>query len=231
MNKAKEVVNVLFEEKNDFITFNIIADGRLENYNSFKLDSPARLVLDIWGVGSRYPQKSIKMKNPFVKAVRIGQHPDKLRLVFDSSKPKLPPYQINRIDDKFIVSLGNVPQPSEPQILLEGKPSVAKAPPPSEGTAKKAKTSTLTEINFKQMDHKSRIVVTLTEEPKFESYPLSKNVIAVDIKNAFVPKHLQRGLDTSEFESGVNYINIQNVKAGKANDVRISIKLREEVPI
>ena len=81
------------------------------------------------------------------------------------------------------------------------------------------------------MDHKSRIVVTLTEEPKFESYPLSKDVIAVDIKNALVPKRLQRGLDTREFESAVNYINIQNVKAGKANDVRISIKLREEVPI
>jgi len=231
LGKAKDVVKVLFEEKNDFITFNIIADGRLENYNSFKLESPARLVLDIWGVGSRYPKKSMKMENPFVKAVRIGQHPDKLRFVFDSSKPKLPPYQINRIDDKLIVSIGDVPQPSEPQILLEGKPSVEKAPRPSEEISKKAKTGTLTEISFKQMDNKSRIVVALTEEPKFESYPLSKDVIAVDIKNAFVPKRLQRGLDTKEFESAVNYINIQNVKAGKANDVRISIKLREEVPI
>ena len=230
VNKAKDVVNVLFEEKNDFITFNIIADGRLENYDSFKLDSPARLVLDIWGVGSRYQKKSLKMKNPFVKEVRIGQHPDKLRLVFDSTKSKLPPYQINRIDDKLIVSVGNVPQPSEPQILIEEKPPVAKAPSPSEGTAKRVKTGALTEINFKQMDHKSRVVVTLTEEPKFESYPISKNVIAVDIKNTYVPKHLQRGLDTSEFESGVNNIQIQNIKAGKTNDVRISIKLREEVP-
>jgi type IV pilus assembly protein PilQ len=230
LEKAKDVVKVLFEEKNDFITFNIIADGKLENYNSFKLESPARLVLDIWGVGSRYPQKSIKMKNPFVKAVRIGQHPDKLRFVFDSSKPKLPPYQINRIDDKLIVSIGDVPQPSEPQILLEGKPPVEKAPHLSEEISKKGKTSTVTEISFKQMDNKSRIVVALTEEPKFESYPLSKDVIAVDIKNALVPKRLQRGLDTKEFESAVNYINIQNVKSGKANDVRISIKLREDVP-
>ena len=231
LDKAKDVVNVLFEEKNDFITFNIIADGRFENYDSFKLDTPARLVLDIWGVGTRYPQKSIKMKNPFVKTVRIGQHPDKLRFVFDSSNPKLPPYQINRIDDKLIVSIGDVPQPSEPQILLEGKPPTEKTPTPSGGIAKKAKPSTLTEINFKQMDNKSRVVVILTEEPKFESYPVSKDVIAVNIKNAYVPKHLQRGLDTKEFESSVNYITVQNVKVGKANDVRISIKLREEVPI
>ena len=237
VNKAKEVANVLVEEKNESVTFNIIGDGRIENYNSFKLDAPARLVLDLWGVESRYPKKSMKINNSFVKAVRFGQYPDKLRLVFDSSKPELPSYQINRMDDKLIVSLGNVPQPSQPQILVEGKskggelaPTVAKSPSVPEGVTKKAKTNTLTEINFKQMDHKSRVVVTLTDEPKFESYPLSKNIIAVDIKNAYVPKHLQRGLDTSEFESGVHYINIQNVKVGKTTDVRISIKLKEEVP-
>ncbi len=237
VNKAKEVTDVLYEEKNGFITFNFIGDGRIENYDSFKLDSPARLVLDIWGVESRYPKKSIKTKSPFVKAVRIGQYPDKLRLVFDSSKPELPPYQINRMDEKLIVSLGNVPQPSEPQVLIEGKPkggvsapTLAKGPSAPEGGTKIPNTNTLTEINFKQMDHKSRIVVILTNEPKFESHTLSENMIAVDIKNAFVPKHLQRALDTSEFESGVHYITIQNVKAGKAGDVRISIKLREVLP-
>lgn len=237
VNKAKEVTDIFFEERNGLITFNLIGDGRIENYNSFQLDAPARLVLDIWGVESRYPKKSIKMKSPFVKAVRIGKHPDKMRLVFDSSKPELPPYQINQKDEKLIVSLGDLPQPSEPKILIEGKPeggtpapTLAKAPSAPEGETKIPDTNTLTEINFKQMDHKSRIVVMLTGEPNFESHALSENMIAVDIKNAFVPKHLQRGLDTSEFESGVNYITIQNVKTGKASDIRISIKLREALP-
>lgn len=248
LKKGKEIVDVSLEQKKDFITFKIMADGKLENYDSFKLDSPPRLVLDIWGVGTRYPKKSIKIKNPFIKEVRIGQHPDKLRVVFDSLKSQLPPYQINRIDDKLIVSLGNVPQPSEPQILLQEKategvtppkvkgvqalsPQAQEQPPPtSEGPDKAVKANTLTEIDFKQMDHKSRIVVALTGEPQFKSYTISKGMIAVDIKNAFVPKHLQRRLDTSEFESAVNYINVRNVKTGKANDVRILIKLREEVP-
>ncbi len=248
IKKGTEIVNFSLEQKKDFITFNIIADGKLENYNSFKLDSPPRLVLDIWGVGTRYPKKSIKIKNPFIKEARIGHHPDKLRFVFDSLKPQLPPYQINWIDDKLIVSLGVVPQPSEPQILLQEKateeatpPKVKEAgafspkaqeqlPPLSEGPAKTAKANTLRGIDFKQMDHKSRIVVALTEEPKFEFHAVSKRVIAVDIKNAFVPKHLQRALDTREFESAVNYIHIKNVRAGKANDVRILIKLKEEVP-
>jgi len=225
LKNAKEIVNFSLEPKKDFVAFTIIADGKIENYNAFKLDSPARLVLDIWGVDTRYPRKSIKAKNPFIKLVRIGKHPDKLRLVFDSLKPQLPPYQINPIENKLMVSVGNVPQPSEPLILLPEKaPGVAAA------KERVGKVEVKSPVSFKQMDHKSRIVVTLTEEPRYESYTLSKNTIAVDIKNAFVPKHLQRTLETKEFETAVEYVRIQNVKVGKLNDVRILIKLREEVP-
>src|SRR4030043_1480052 len=225
LSKAKEIVNFSIESKKDFIAFHIIGDGKIENYNAFKLAAPARLVLDIWGVDTRYPQKSIKPKNPFIKLVRIGQHPDKLRLVFDSLKPQLAPYQVNPIENKLIVSIGNVPQPSEPQILLPEK--VAEIAKAKEGVGK---VQVKSPVDFKQMDHKSRIVVTLTGEPRYESYLLSKNTIAVDIKNAFVPKYLQRALDTKEFESVVEYVQMQNVKAGKLNDVRVLIKLREEVP-
>lgn len=49
VKKGKEIVNFLLEEKKDFINFNIVADGKLENYNSFKLDTPPRLVLDLLG--------------------------------------------------------------------------------------------------------------------------------------------------------------------------------------
>jgi type IV pilus assembly protein PilQ len=225
LSKAREIVNFSAESKKDFVAFHIIGDGKIENYNAFKLDGPARLVIDIWGVDTRYPQKSIKPKNAFIKLVRIGQYPDKLRLVFDSLKPHLAPYQINAIENQLIVSIGNVPQPSEPQILLPEK--VAEISRAKEGAGK---VQVKSPVDFKQMDHKSRIVVSLTGEPQYESYMLSKNTIAVDIKNAFVPKHLQRGLDTKEFESAVESVQMQNVKAGKLNDVRVLVKLREEVP-
>jgi len=246
-NKAKEIIDFSLEEKKDYIDFNIMADGKVENYNLFKLDSPPRLVLDIWEVGTQYPKKSIRISNPFIKEVRIGQHQDKLRLVFDSSKPQLPAYQINRIDDKLVVSLGNVPQPSEPQILLQEKgseklsapiklqlasstsPAVKEnIPPPSpEVPAKPVRAKiALKEIDFKQINDKSRIAVTLSGDPQFETYRVSEKVVAIDIKNAFAPKHLQRGMNTNEFDSAVNNIEIKNVK----NDIRILVKLREETP-
>jgi type IV pilus assembly protein PilQ len=225
MKKAKEVLTFQWEDRKEFIVFNIVADGTIENYNAFKLDAPSRLVLDLWSVDTRYPQKSVTTKTPFIQKMRIGKYSDKLRVVFDSSKPELPPYQINRIDDKLIVSFGNVPQPSEPQIFIQDR---AKATSPAD-MKKSGKSGTVTRIDFKEMDRKSRIIIGTTEEPQFEAQRVSRDAIAVDLKNAFVPKHLLRPLDTSQFDSAVNTVQIQNVKAGKANDVRISVLLKEEV--
>jgi type IV pilus assembly protein PilQ len=156
-------------------------------------------------------------------------------LVFDSQKPQLPPYQVNRIDDKLFVSLGNIPQPSEPQIYIQEK--AAKETPgvsptiEAEIRPKPGKPSALTSIDFKQMGEKSRIVLSLSiENPQFESSTPTKNLIAIDVKNAFVPQNLLRGLDTSAFKSVVNHVDLKNIKVGKANDIRVLVKLGEEAP-
>jgi type IV pilus assembly protein PilQ len=232
LSKAKKVINVLFEEKKDFIVFNVLADGKIENFNAFKLDSPPRLVLDIWGVDTR--KNSFKVKGPLIKRVRIGHYPDKLRLVFDSKKPQLPSYQVNRIDDKLVISLGNIPQPSEPQIYVQEKSAQESPVAPKtqiESRPELGKPGTLTSIDFKRMDDKSRIIVSLSSEAlQFESSTPSKNMIALDVKNASAPKRLLKGIDTSAFKSVVNYIDLSNVKVGKGNDVRVLVKLGEEAP-
>ncbi len=238
-NKAKEVFDFILEQNKDFITFNILADGMIENYNYFKLESPPRLVLDILNVETRYPKKIFKAKNPFIKEVRIGKHNDKLRLVFDFLKPKIPSFQVNRINERIIVSIGNVPQPSEPQVLLqkgqgELETSLLKVAQDSKQLAssqtKKGRKNILRSIDFKEMNNKQRIIIGLEEEPEYESKIITKNIIDIDIKNAFGPKHLLRGLDTSEFGGAVKYIDIKNIKIGKDNNIRISVKLKEEVP-
>jgi type IV pilus assembly protein PilQ len=221
LKKAKEVLNVSFDQGKEFLTFNIITDGKIVNYDTFKLDAPTRLVIDIWGVDTRYPKNSIKIKKSFINQVRLGRHPDKLRFVFECPKPNLPAYQINQMEEKIIVSFGNVPQPSKPQTVLKEKAIEKPLSPQAMVNAP---------IGFKQMNGKSRIIVSLTEEPQFETPTISKKMIALNIKNAFLPKHFQNGLDTSAFDSAVNYIDLKNIKVGKKNEVQILINLREEVP-
>ena len=243
--KAKEITEITLEKKDDSVRFRILADGKLGNYDSFKLDSPPRLVIDIWDVNSKSLKKRIKLPNPYIKEIRVGQYNDKLRLVFDGSKSQWPPYQIDRSEDQLVLSLGNTVQPPVPQIALQeksgkGEPTAetkgGETPKPVEkkvpGPAAAAKTgsSTLLGIDFKLIDNKSRVVVTASEEPQLESSLISNKTLTVDLKNMNVPKHLRRGLDTSEFKSAVQSIQLKNIKKGKSNDVRILVKLKEEVP-
>jgi type IV pilus assembly protein PilQ len=221
LKRPKEVLNVSFDQGKEFLTFNIITDGKIVNYDAFKLDTPTRLVLDIWGVDTRYPKNSIKIKKSFINQVRLGRHPDKLRFVFECPNPRLPSYQINQMEGKIVVSFGNVPQPSKPQTVSKEK-AIEKTPYPQ--------AMVNAPIGFKQMDSKSRIIVSLTEEPQFEVSMASKKMIALNIKNAFLPKHFQSGLDTSAFDSAVKYIDPKNIKVGKKNEVQILINLKEEVP-
>jgi len=119
VKKAKEIVDVSLEHKKDSITYSIVADGAIGDYDVFKLGSPSRLVLDVWDMGNQYPKTGIWLDNLFVKVVRIGNYPDKMRFVFDSLSPRLPSYQVNRVDDKLMVSFGNVPQPDDPKIYAK----------------------------------------------------------------------------------------------------------------
>ncbi|HHL39361.1 MAG TPA: AMIN domain-containing protein, partial [Deltaproteobacteria bacterium] len=73
--------------------FTIRADGVIGNYNAFSLDDPARIVVDIWGVDSAIGHYRIEYDDPYVKAMRIGRHPDKVRFVFDAGdEGSLPGY-------------------------------------------------------------------------------------------------------------------------------------------
>lgn len=129
VKRAKEIVDVSLEDKKDSIIYNIVADGKIADYDVFKLDSPSRLVLDIWKIGNHYPKTGIWLENFFIKVVRIGHYPDKLRFVFVSLNPQLPPYQVNRVDEKLMVSFGNIPQPKEPKVYVKETRSPEKETP------------------------------------------------------------------------------------------------------
>lgn len=248
LGPAREVIKVVADQKDDWVQFALIVDGRPGNYNFFKMEAPPRLVVDFWGVDSRSLRQSIRISNPFVREIRVGRHPDKMRFVFDSLHSQLPLYQITRLDDRLIVSFGNVPPLTGPQILMlektsqiEEKPpkaarepaqvvqpqssSTPKSPPPT----KLAKSAQVTSLDFKQLEDKSRVLVGLTGESTFESQKIDAKNVAIDIRNAYVPLRLQRMLDTSAFEGPVTAVHINNVKTAKGNDVRMLIKLRQEV--
>jgi hypothetical protein len=84
----------------------IIGNGRLDNYNTFVLPGPPRLVLDLFGVRSTEVKGPLILEGPWVRRIRVGLHSNKVRVVFDLiHAPKAEvPYQITLDDYRLEVS-------------------------------------------------------------------------------------------------------------------------------
>ncbi|MBI5468703.1 MAG: type IV pilus secretin PilQ [Deltaproteobacteria bacterium] len=106
MKQATRILSVESSTEGGNTVIKITADGLLGNYNSFDLTTPSRIVLDIWGVDNAVGRNTVKVQEKFVKAVRIGGHKDKSRLVFDLTGKTVTPHSVKRVNDSVIVTLG-----------------------------------------------------------------------------------------------------------------------------
>ena len=64
-------------------TIEILADGPIDNIDSFALGAPERLVIDFWGAQNGISPRQFAVAGNRVERVRIGEYPDKVRVVFD----------------------------------------------------------------------------------------------------------------------------------------------------
>jgi type IV pilus assembly protein PilQ len=81
----------------------IALNGSSDNLKAFKLTGPQRLVIDVFGARNSISRKIIPVNRFGVKNIRIGTYPDKVRIVFDSSKKIFPACRINADDQSIQV--------------------------------------------------------------------------------------------------------------------------------
>jgi len=94
VKKAENIVDLIITESENFVQVDILADGKIEEYKSFELNEPSRLVLDFPGVKSQLLGKEKESSNSFLERIRWGEHKDYLRIVLDSSQSDLPPFEV-----------------------------------------------------------------------------------------------------------------------------------------
>ncbi len=77
-------------------------------YNNFFLDGPPKLVLDIKGKWKLNTDSVFRVRNDLVKQVRIGEHDEFIRIVFDfkTKKPVLP--EVTKSDQGLIITIKQI---------------------------------------------------------------------------------------------------------------------------
>jgi len=89
-----------------YTTIEVLAEGRIENYNSFKLSDPFRIVVDIWDMEPGAVAPEIEVGTPQVKAVRLTRQDGKLRLVVETPDDRPFPFLVNAEGGRLTVAVG-----------------------------------------------------------------------------------------------------------------------------
>ena len=103
---ASKILEIQQKASGEDLDVYIIGNGRFDNYNTFVLPDPPRLVLDLFGVRSTEVKDALILDGPWVRRIRVGLHSNKVRVVFDlihALKAEVP-YQITLEEDRLVVS-------------------------------------------------------------------------------------------------------------------------------
>ncbi len=232
---ATNITDVRIDRKDGEVVITLVGDGEMGNFNAFGLDDPTRVVLDVWGVGATFEQTEFQIGTDVIEQMRVGVHPDKVRIVFDSPQPIVPSYMVDEEDGMLVVRFkkaegGEGTSPvAEPKDEPSQAESTEKTPIQTTATVD-AERVEIKDIRFKKLPGTARLVIEGTGKPRFRirEARMGKNLI-VDLPSAYIPEGLRVTLDATGLDTPV--ISISSYQASTRPELgRIFIRLTGRTP-
>lgn len=104
-NYLKTVTAIALEDKT---LVEVKADRAINDYKSFILNRPPRIVFDLYNLKSPYKtEQTVSVGSPSVKRIRHFAHPDKVRLVLETQKRYLSKYLAHTADTGLLIDIGD----------------------------------------------------------------------------------------------------------------------------
>jgi len=176
-------------------------DGAIENYNSFKLNDPFRIVVDIWGVAQGTAASEIPVGTPQVKVVKISSVDRKLRMIVETPGDRPMPFVVSAEKGVLVLSVGGGAEEKieSTQRLQDGKV-------PMKGPA-------VVGIDLEDLPDASNVVIATTGNPPYQVSKKAGGVTLV-FKGAVAEKGLLRRIDARKFGIPVKAIAPSGGKQG-----------------
>ena len=198
----------------------LVTDGKLPLYHAFPLTNPSRIVVDLMGIKSGLDRESLSLSGPLATKARIGKYKNKVRVVIDLVPAKGIPYEAVPGSDRLLLSL----KPGA------GFPAQPAGTAPTEPVAAQGALAVIKAIDFNILESgQSRLTITADTRLEPTVQVTGAKSLSLVLKNAELPKHLRRHIDTGQFASAVNVID-PRLARGAAKTVDIHVELREMVP-
>ncbi len=250
LRDAKRLLSIDVKKGNSYNVFTFHGDGRFSSYNTFTLDNPNRLVVDLLDVKSDVGGDEIGVGTGFAKGIRIGADDKRVRVVVDVVGKQFPPYRVVSNGDAIYVMLGDIKTAGDllgidvaeaglgsgvdhrdhmgMKPLVKQVSAVSSQQPASmdgDVDGSNSFTNRVESVDFKKTETASLVIIKTTEPP---DYTLTKSLdgktIALIINNASISDELVRTLDTSEFRGEVESVSSYLSDKGR---VTVLVRLRD----
>jgi type IV pilus assembly protein PilQ len=108
---ATRLTGVEVREAGDGTVVHLVADGVIASAESFTLENPNRLVIDLPGLQNGMGRDKVEIGDRVVQRVRIGKHDDRVRVVVDAGDAEAPfeSRQVQPAPNGLVVALGSGP--------------------------------------------------------------------------------------------------------------------------
>lgn len=87
------------------VQVSLLTNGPIKAYKSFFLQGPPRFVIDLDGEWQTQRWPDIRVNSDVVKNIRIGRHPDRLRIVMDLKNDQVPRSKFSGSAEGLVVTL------------------------------------------------------------------------------------------------------------------------------
>ena len=189
------------------------ASAGVDKVRYFTLDSPKRLVVDLYGVQPGTHSRRYPLKNGF-KDLRVGPYEDKTRFVFDVSGSMFPTFNVNTENDQVVVTWEATQAVSS---MVDDEPATV-------GSAQ------VTAIDFSAESGESSLLIAVNGASNATDPLQNGNKVTFSLKNSTLPKALRREFDTLAFPSAIHSVFPYLVNVAGKPEVRFTVMLKGDVP-
>jgi type IV pilus assembly protein PilQ len=207
-SKAAKILDVKVSSTSGATKILIVTDGEIGAYNAFTLEGPTRLVIDIWDTGNLYSAKEVAINASGIKVLRLGQQPDRVRLVLDATQASLPRYNVTKVTNGLQIEVGGATVEAKPSVVMQAPPKAAPQPAaavsnqPAAAPAVQASTREVTTIRRQEAPISKS---SLSEDRSRKTYTGRR--VSLDFQNA----NLRDILRLIAEVSNLNIITAQDV--------------------
>jgi type IV pilus assembly protein PilQ len=167
--------------------------GKIENTNSFKLNDPFRIVVDIWGVAQGAAASEIPAGTPQVKSVKLSQQGDKLRMLVETPDDLPLPFLVTTEGNRLVLSVGGG---QEEKVTSLDRPGADKVP---------ARGKAILGIDLEDIPDASNVVVATSGDVPHKVVE-GKDSVTLFFPGASAEKGLLREMDARKFDIPVRTV-------------------------